>query len=164
MPKKSDSIKKALLFIICLPFLVLLVVGVLILLPLYCLYRVLLRIFVEVLLIIQGKRVLLVYSRSPTWEKYVEENWIPHIGDHAMVLNWSDRAKWYRWGSLPVWIFRFWAPLRNFNPMVIVFPWFSPAKEIGFFYAFRDWKHGNSEKLQEAENRLFDALELVNNR
>jgi hypothetical protein len=42
--------------------------------------------------------------------------------------------------------------------MAIVFHGFRPAKCIGFFYAFRDWKHGNEKNLKDAEKQLFAYL------
>jgi hypothetical protein len=89
------------------------------------------------------------------WQEYVEKNWLPRLGDHAMVLNWSDRASWKGRRSFAVWVFRHWAPSEDFNPMAIVFPRFRTAKRIGFYYAFRDWKHGKEEVLRYAEKQLF---------
>jgi hypothetical protein len=34
-----------------------------------------------------GKRLMLVYSNSPNWQAYVEENWLPHLESIAVVLN-----------------------------------------------------------------------------
>src|SRR5919112_1517073 len=42
----------------------------------------------------QGKDLLIVYSNSPHWQRYVEEEWLPHWRDRAVILNWSDRARW----------------------------------------------------------------------
>lgn len=42
----------------------------------------------------KGKDVLLVYSNSPHWQRYVEENWMPRWGHRAVVLNWSERSGW----------------------------------------------------------------------
>ena len=41
-----------------------------------------------------GKRLLLVYSNSPNWQAYVEENWLPQLESIAVVLNWSERSTW----------------------------------------------------------------------
>ena len=46
----------------------------------------------------------------------------------------------------------------NFNPMAIVFSGFRRPKCIGFYYAFRDWKHGNEKALKDAEKQLFAYL------
>jgi len=118
-------------------------------------YRVLLRLVVEVVIMAKGRRIILVYSRSPVWQEYVEDNWLPRLRDHAMVFNWSDRSSLTQRRSFAAWVFRHWAPRDNFNPMAIVFPRFRLAKRIGFYYAFRDWKHGKERALKEAESQLF---------
>jgi hypothetical protein len=124
-------------------------------LPFFVAYRFLLRLAFEALVTAKGRRILLVYSRSPVWQEYIERNWLPVLADQAMVLNWSDRASWKGRRSFAAWVFRHWAPSDNFNPMAIVFPGFRPAKRIGFYYAFRDWKHGKEEPLRDAEKQLF---------
>ena len=74
------------------PIIVLVLLLLLLLLsPFYFLYRTVLRLAVELVWGIHGKRVLMVYSRSPNWEQYIESTWLPRIGSHATVLNWSDR-------------------------------------------------------------------------
>lgn len=124
-------------------------------LPFYWGYGLVLRLAVEILWGVQGRRILLVYSRSPVWQEYIETNWLPRLRDHAIVLDWSDRANWKRRRSFAVWVFRHWAPSENFNPMAILFPRFRRSRTIGFYYAFRDWKHGKDRSLKEAESHLF---------
>jgi hypothetical protein len=153
-----------LLFIAVSPLLIVLILLLLIGLPFYLAYRFLLRFALEVVVSANGRRILLVYSRSPVWQEYIETNWLPLLADHAMVLNWSDRESWKQRRSFAVWVFRHWAPPEDFNPMAIVFPRFRPAKRIGFFYAFRDWKHGKNEALRDAEKQLFVNLGEVRRR
>jgi hypothetical protein len=38
-----------------------------------------------------GRRVLLVYSSSPNWQEYVEEDLLRRLDPHVVTLNWSDR-------------------------------------------------------------------------
>jgi hypothetical protein len=158
---RKTTIGKTFLLIVLTPllfvFLLLLALG----LPFYFIYRFFLRLAFEALVGAKGRRVLLVYSRSPVWQEYVETNWLPRIGDRAMVLNWSDRAKWKRRSSFAVWVFRHWAPSENFNPMAIVFPQFRPAKRVGFYYAFRDLKHGKVQAMEAAERQLFAYINEV---
>jgi hypothetical protein len=45
--------------------------------------------------------------------------------------------------------------------MAIVFSGFRPATRIGFYYAFRDWKHGKEGPLKDAEKQLFAYLAKV---
>ncbi len=141
---------------------VLVLLWLLLRLPFYLLYRVVLRIAVELLWGIRGKRILLVYSRSPHWQQYIESTWLPRIESHATVLNWSDRLLWARQHHLASLVFSHWKPEHNFNPMVILFPPWRPVQRIGFYNAFRDFKHGKESKLRDAETQLFrfaDSLE-----
>ncbi len=158
---RNTTLREKILLLALVPLLILTLLLVLVGLPFYWAYRLLLRLAVEVFWGARGRRILLVYSRSPVWQQYIEANWLPRLCDHSIVLNWSDRANWKR-GSFAVWVFRHWAPSRNFNPMTILFPRFRPSRTIGFYDAFRDWKHGKDHSLREAESRLFafvDALQ-----
>jgi hypothetical protein len=127
--------------------------------PLYFLYLGLLRLMVELLWVARGKRVLLIYSRSPVWQEHIESTWLPRLGDRAVILNWSDRKQWSSGSPFTALIFRHWAPPRNFNPGVILFPGFLRTKQLGFYDAFRDWKHGNEAPLRKAEMELFDFVD-----
>jgi hypothetical protein len=147
-----------LLLIVLSPLLFVLILLLILGLPFFVAYRFLLRVAFEILVQSKGRRILLVYSRSPVWEEYIEKNWLPLLADHAMVLNWSDRATWKGQRSFAVWVFRRWAPSENFNPMAIVFPRLRPARRIGFYLAFRDWKHGKEKALKDAERQLFAYL------
>ena len=151
----------ALLFPLWAPLLVLVVLIVLVCLPFYWLYRAALRLLVQLLWVSRGKRVLFVYSRSPVWQEYIERTWLPRLGEQAIVLNWSDRAKWRSSMSLAPLVFRACAPATGFNPMAILFPRFPFTKRIGFFYAFRDWKHGNEIALRAAEAQLFEFVDSL---
>ena len=44
--------------------------------------------------------VIFVYSNSRIWKDYIENEILPAIKDHAMILNWSERRNWK--SSLPV--------------------------------------------------------------
>jgi hypothetical protein len=155
---RSFKIREILLFVALSPLLVVLFLLVVLWLPFFVAYRCFLRLAFEALVSAKGRRVLLVYSRSPVWQEYIERNWLPLLGEHAMVLNWSDRATWRGRRSFAVWVFHHWAPPDDFNPMAIVFPGFRRAKCIGFYYAFRDWKHGKEQALKDAETQLFAYL------
>jgi hypothetical protein len=155
---RKTTTRQTLLLIALAPLLLALLLLLVLGLPFFVAYRFLLRIAFEILVATNGRRVLLVYSRSPVWEEYIEKNWLPLLAEHAMVLNWSDRATWKGKRSFAVWVFRRWAPSENFNPMAIVFPRLRPAKRIGFYFAFRDWKHGKEGTLKAAEKELFAYL------
>jgi hypothetical protein len=127
-------------------------------LPFYFIYHLCLRTLVQLLWVARGKRVLLVYSRSPVWQTYIETSWLPRIREQSVILNWSDRATWRRTKPLAARVFNHWAPATDFNPMAIVFLRFPRTQRIGFYYAFRDWKHGNETALRAAEAELFGAV------
>jgi hypothetical protein len=105
-----------------------------------------------------GKCLLLVYSNSPHWQAYIEENWLPRLGPVAVVLNWSERARWPEEHPLEAEIFRMWAGDREFNPVAIVLPEREPVRVIRFWQAFRDYKHGKDRTLKAAEAELADAV------
>ena len=100
----------------------------------------------------QGKDVLLVYSNSPHWQRYIEERWLPRWGSRAVVLNWSERTTWERSHRPEAALFRAFAGQRDFNPLVIVVPARGRrAHVIRFWRAFRDSKHGKDQRLRDAE-------------
>lgn len=101
-----------------------------------------------------GKRLLLVYSNSPHWRAYIEAHWLPRIARAAVVLNWSERARWPEQHPFEAEIFRMWAGDREFNPLAIVIPERGPVQVIRFWQAFRDYKHGKEGALKAAESEL----------
>ncbi len=119
----------------------------------------------------KGKYLLFVYSESPNWKEYIETKILPKISDNAVILNWSEHGKWNE-NNLEVQIFRHWAnflqfssrspkkpPWKEFCPLAVTFvPWWHP-KSIRFWKAFKDFKHGKKQKLEENEKKLFEILE-----
>jgi hypothetical protein len=104
---------------------------------------------------VQGKDLLLVYSNSPHWQRYVEETWLPRWGHRAVVLNWSERSTWGRSARTEVALFRAYAGAREFNPLGIVVPPTGRHPHIvRFWQAFREYKHGKDRKLHAAEAEL----------
>lgn len=97
-----------------------------------------------------GARALLVYSRSPHWQTHIENIFLPKLPSSTIVLNWSDRSTWPRW-SLSVRAFNHFLGYREHTPSVIVFRPFRRAKVFRLFEAFQEFKHGNSEPLQNLE-------------
>jgi hypothetical protein len=100
--------------------------------------------------------VLFVYSDSPIWKEYIEREIIPHLQEKAVILNWSERKYWSN--SLPTLAFRYFGGSRNFNPIAIIFRPFQVAKTYRFYQAFKKFKHGNPEEVQEIKNKLFINL------
>ncbi len=128
------------------------------------LYRLLVRFVVELVWGLRGRRLLLIYSRSPVWHDYIESNWLPILGEHAVVLDWSDRSTRQFRRAFAARVFRAWAGDQNYCPMAIVFPRFGRTRQIGFFYAFRDWKHGKTASLEKAETELLAFVDDLRER
>lgn len=107
----------------------------------------------------EGRRILLVYSRSPHWQNYIETAWLPRVAPHAVVIDWSDRSTWPTRAPLEIRAFRYWGGEREFNPMVVLFPRRGKVRTVRFWQAFRDFKHGKDSALRAAESELFSFVE-----
>ncbi len=108
-----------------------------------------------------GKFVLFIYSDSPNWKQYIEANILPRINSHAVILNWSKRREWERSNSFEARVFNHWSGEREFNPMALVFSPAGEVKDIRFWQAFRDFKHGKEELLKKAEDLLYSEVERI---
>jgi hypothetical protein len=106
----------------------------------------------------QGRFLILIYSNSTIWQTYIENNILPKVQDHAIILNWSDRSRWDK-SSWTVRAFEHWGGRRNFNPMAIVFRSLISVRVIRFYRPFLDHKHGRSAPLRQAESQLIEAVE-----
>jgi hypothetical protein len=103
----------------------------------------------------QGTDLLLVYSASPHWQRYVEEQWLPRWGHRAVVLNWSERCDWPHPPPAEVALFRVFGGKLEFNPLGIVVPITGRhAHVVRFWRAFREYKHGKDRLLRQAEAEL----------
>ena len=106
-----------------------------------------------------GRFVLFVYSDSPNWKDYIEANILPRIKEEAVTLNWSQRREWERLSPFEAKIFHHWAGEKEFNPMAIILHPGGRVKEVRFWRAFRDFKHGKGQALKKAEGVLFAEVE-----
>lgn len=100
-----------------------------------------------------GRDILFVYSNSPIWKEYIEENLLPHLGDRAVILNWSERKQWPR--SLEKEVFRHFGGDKEFNPMAVVLRPFRRSHVYRFWSPFRDYKQGCPEALKKMEEEFF---------
>jgi hypothetical protein len=105
---------------------------------------------------VRGRDILFVYSDSPIWHDYVEQNILPHLGERAVVLNWSQRKRWRL--SLARMAFYHFGSYRQFNPLGIIFRPFRRTRTFRFWQPFRDFKHGNPEALHKMENEFFELI------
>jgi hypothetical protein len=105
----------------------------------------------------RGVRFLVVYSESPTWEAHIREAWLPRFGQTAVLLNWTERARWE--SSLEVRLFKhFIKSWRNFNPAVLVLRGHERPLVYRFFYAFQQARNGRAQYLSELEEELFKHM------
>ena len=112
----------------------------------------------------RGRPCLFVYSESPNWKAYIEENLLPRIGNRAMVLNWSERQLWDTTYPWEVRFFRRFAGDREFNPLALVFCGRGHIQTVRFHQAFLDLKHGRESALRAAEAELFSLVTPTNKR
>lgn len=104
-----ERIKVGVLILLAVPvLLILLVPGLLLGIPAYWLYGRWLKVRWEQTWGRQGKRILLVYSRSPNWQAYIENSGLPRVAPYAVVIDWSDRSTWPRRAPLEIRAFRYW--------------------------------------------------------
>jgi hypothetical protein len=124
-------------------------------------FHVLNRVFVYLLVWVcwlpRGKDVLYISSDSPIWKEYMETEVLPLVAKRAIVLSWSGRDKWPKW-SFAVRVFRTFGRSRDFNPMIVLFRPFRPARIFRFLPAFRERKHGNNTSVEQLRRDLIQAL------
>ncbi|HEX8354916.1 MAG TPA: hypothetical protein VF611_18560 [Pyrinomonadaceae bacterium] len=111
-----------------------------------------------------GRFVLFVYSDSPNWKAYIEANILPRLGPHVVTLNWSRRREWERINPFEAKVFKRWAGEEEFNPMALVFSPGGRVREVRFWRAFRELKHGKEGSLKRAETLLFAEVERITSR
>ena len=105
----------------------------------------------------RGVHFLVVHSDSPVWNAHIRDRWLPRFGQTAVLLNWTDRARWKR--SLEVRLFNhFIKSPRNFTPAVLVLRGSERPLVFRFFYAFQQAQHGRIEYLNKLEAELFTFL------
>ena len=146
-----------------LPFLLLLVFSPLIVavLAIWLMTALILYILVWTLWCPRGKDILFVYSDSPVWHDYLEQQILPQIKARSVVLNWSDRRHWLRRLSLPSMVFRFFGGSREFNPLAVHFPPLRRHRTFRFWQAFKDRKHSRPDTLKRIEDDFFDHIGLI---
>lgn len=105
---------------------------------------------------VRGRDILFVYSDSPIWHDYIEEQVLPRLGERAVVLNWSQRTGWRF--SLARMVFYHFGGWRAFNPLAVVFRPFRLTHTFRFLQPFRDFKHGRPEALHQMESEFFGLI------
>ena len=105
---------------------------------------------------LRGRDILFVYSDSPVWHDYIEEAILPHLGERAVILNWSQRKRWRF--SLARLAFHHFAGYRQFNPLAVVFRPFHRSRIFRFWQPFRDFKHGKPQALHQMEREFLGVI------
>lgn len=131
------------------------VLGVLVL---FVISTVSLHVCIWLLWCTRGRDILFVYSDSPVWHDYVEQRFLPLLGDRAVVLNWSERSRWRFSPTLARAAFYYFGGRREFNPLAVVFSPLRRSRVFRFWQPFRDFKHGRPEPLQRLEIEFFDFI------
>lgn len=108
---------------------------------------------------VRGRDVLFVYSESPIWREYIENEILSKLEGRAVVLNWSKRKRWRI--SLAVLAFHRFGGWRAYNPLAVVFRPFRLPKVFRFYEPFQEFKHGKPEKVEQLKTELLKALDVV---
>ncbi|HCK67143.1 MAG TPA: hypothetical protein DHW49_12840 [Anaerolineae bacterium] len=148
---KNISFKILLVFLAVIFLPVILIIGIL-----YYVWGFILSFMAWTIWGLQGRNTLLIYSDSPIWLNYFEQEVLPYINKKVIVLNWSERKQWKL--SLAVLIFKHFGRRQNFNPMAIVFKPFRFNKEFRFYEAFKDFKHGKFDKLEITKEKFLESI------
>ena len=141
---------------ILVPLAPVLLVVVALALALFLVSTVCLRIAIWSWWCIRGRDILFVYSDSPIWHDYIERHVLPHLGERAVVLNWSRRKGWRF--SLALAAVHHFGGRREFNPMAVVFRPFRRTQTFRFWQPFQDFKHGHPEALHRMESEFFGLI------
>jgi hypothetical protein len=107
----------------------------------------------------RGRYVLVVYSDSPVWRDYFEQNVIPVVGSRGVILNWSERKQWSF--SVPVALFRFFGGAREFNPLAVVFRPLAWPRRFRFYGPFQAFKHGRPQEVEDTRRDLLKLLDSL---
>jgi hypothetical protein len=125
-------------------------------LVLFFIISVCLRILIWSWWCLRGQNILFVYSDSPIWHDYIEQQILPYLGGRAIVLNWSRRKQW-RFSLAQMAFFHF-GGYRQFNPLGVVFRPLGRTHTFRFWQPFHDYKHGNLEPLHKLESEFFGLI------
>ena len=104
----------------------------------------------------RGRDILFVTSDSPVWHDHIEQHVLAHLGERAVVLNWSHRRNWPF--SLARSVFRHFDRQREYCPMAVVFRPFRRTHTFRFWRPFREFKNGRTASLQEMEREFFELI------
>ena len=151
------EIPQVILFLLISPLLLLSLPVIVLWVALHFIYGFLLLVAIWTRWCTHGRRVIFVYSNSPIWQDYVEQNILPRLPNGSIVLNWSERKKWSRW-RLATRVFFFFGGSKEFNPVGMVFRPFCWVETFRFWKPFIEHKHGKPAALKKVEEDLFQSI------
>lgn len=108
----------------------------------------------------RGKHVLFVYSNSPNWHDYIEQQILPRLPRKATILNWSERHTW-QWPSLAVQAFYYFGGKAEHVPLAVIVRPFRATRTLRFYKPFKDYKHGKLTTLVRIEEDFFSTLDTL---
>ena len=100
------------------------------------------------------KFILFTYSESENWSQYIEENIIPEISNHAVVINRTKQQNWKEEYPLELKAIEVLAGLEV-NPIALIFRNGLRVRKVTLFEAFRDLKHGKDLKIKGQCEEIF---------
>lgn len=107
----------------------------------------------------RGVRYIVVYSRRARTARYIESEWLPRLGDAAVVLDWTERKTWGHSPESRLYK-RYCASSLNYAPAVLVVRWLQRPLVYRFYYAFLEMEKGRSQYLQQMESEMFGAARV----
>src|SRR5258706_11486259 len=100
-----------------------------------------------------GKFVLLAYTESALWAPYIENELLPQIAEHCVVVNRS-RENWTRQFRAERAALSFWGGWRSYNPIAVVLrPW-GRARVFRLYEPFKRLKQGQPASLEKMSGDL----------
>ena len=101
-----------------------------------------------------NKFILFTYSESENWAQYIEENILPKISEHAVIINRTKQQDWKKEYGLERRALDSIAG-HGINPVALIFRNGYRTKTIAFYEAFRDMKHGKESAINQKCQELF---------
>jgi hypothetical protein len=104
-----------------------------------------------------GKFVLLAYTDSQLWAPVIENELLPQIAEHCVVINRS-RENWKRQFPAERGALSFWGGWHSYNPIAVVLrPW-GRIRVFRLYEPFKDLKHGQASTLEAMAGELIRCV------
>jgi hypothetical protein len=107
-----------------------------------------------------GKTLLFVYSDSPNWKDYIEENIVPRIEARSIILNLSKRREWGPRMAFETKLFDQLAGPGAFVPVAILFSLTDKPRTFRLWQPSENTKERKVNLSREVEAALFQSLKL----